>query len=260
MPESTKYTSKLAGSKVLIIGGTSGIGFCVAEACLEMGATVIVSSSSSSRIETAISRLLKAYPSAKDRVSGYPCDLGTSSTLEQNVKHLFEQAGKLDHVVHTAGDALAAIPIQDASLDQIQQAGMVRFFSPIIIAKYAAQYLPSDSKSSISLTTGSVSERPIPNWAIVNSYATGLHGMTRGLALDLAPIRVNLVSPGGVATELWDKLTKEEFNAFTEKVKKESTTGKIGQPEEIAEAFIYLMKDSNCSGSVISTNGGGLLK
>ena len=260
MSDSTKYNSKLKGSKVLITGGSSGIGFCVAEALLESGATVIISSSSASRVETAMTRLLKSYPSAKDRLSGHACDLGTSSTLEQNVKKLFEKVGKLNHIVHTAGDALASMALQDASLERIEKAGMVRFFAPLIIAKYAAHYLPSDNKSSITLTTGTVSERPIPRWAIVNSYATGLHGMTRGLALDLAPIRVNLVSPGAVETELWQHLSKEEFNALKENFTKGSTTGKIGQPEEIAEAFLYLLKDTNCSGSVISTNGGALLK
>ena len=66
-----------------------------------------------------------------------------------------------------------------------------------------AKALSGGPKSSITFTTGAVSEKPIPNWAMINSYATGLQGMTRGLALDMKPIRVNLVSPGAVDTELW---------------------------------------------------------
>ena len=260
MTDSTKYTSKLAGTKVLVTGGSSGIGFCVAEAALEHGATVVISSSSASRIDKAISRLLESYPSAKNRISGHPCDLGTSATLEQNVKQLFEKVGKLNHVVHTAGDALAQMQLETATLDKIQQAGNVRFFAPMMIAKHAVQYLPKDSKSSITLTTGSVAERPLPNWAVINSYATGLHGMTRGLALDLAPIRVNLVQPGGVKTELWDGMSKEDLQSLEASFEKGSTTGKIGLPEEVAESYIYLMKDTNCSGSVVNSDSGALLK
>ena len=163
-------------------------------------------------------------------------------------------------MIHTAGDSLAQMSIESATLDKIQQAGNVRFFAPLMIAKYAVQYLPKESKSSITLTTGVVAERPIPRWTVVNSYATGLHGMTRGLALDLAPIRVNLVQPGGVKTELWDGMSKEDFKALEESFEKGSTTGKIGLPEELAESYIYLMKDTNCSGSVVTSDGGALLK
>ena len=260
MTDSTKYTAKLAGARILIIGGSSGIGFCVAEAALEHGATIVISSSSASRIDKAISRLLESYPSARDRISGLSCDLGTSATLEQNVKGLFEKVGKLNHVIHTAGDSLAQMTLESATLDRIQQAGNVRFFAPLMIAKYAIQYLPRESKSSITLTSGSVAARPLPQWAIVNSYATGLHGMTRGLALDLAPIRVNLVQPGGVKTELWDGMSKEDFKVLEASFEKGSTTGKIGLPEEVAESYIYLMKDTNCTGTVIASDSGALLK
>lgn len=116
------------------------------------------------------------------------------------------------------------------------------------------------NESSITITTGAVSERPIPDWAVINSYATGHHGMARGLALDLAPIRVNTVSPGAVDTELWDHLPADKRSSLFEGMKAGTTTGKVAKPEDIAESFLYLMKDHNISGSVISTNGGHLLK
>lgn len=83
--------------------------------------------------------------------------------------------------------------------------------------------------------------------------------MTRNLALDLAPIRVNLISPGPVMTSLWDGMTEEENKAFVDGVKKSCTTGAIGTPENVAESYLYVMRDQNCSGSVIDTNGGSLL-
>ncbi|KAL8786695.1 MAG: hypothetical protein Q9213_002630 [Squamulea squamosa] len=259
MSNSTKYTSKLLGARVLIIGGTSGIGFAVAEASLEHGAHVIISSSQDSRVKASIERLLSAYPSAKDRLSGYACDL-SSPTMEENIVSLFSKTGQLDHIVVTAGDKVAMMPIHEITLENIQQAGMVRFFALLLVAKHGFKILSPGPASSITLTTGAVSERPIAGWSIVASYAAGLHGMIRNLALDLAPVRVNLVSPGPLETEMWNILTPDQMQQYKQSVEREkSTTKKIGQPGDVAEAYLYLMKDRNCTGAVIDTNGGSLL-
>ena len=254
-----KYTSKLANARILVIGGSSGIGYSVAEASIEYGASVIISSSQQTRIDSAVEQIHKAYPSAKGRVSGFACDL-SSPSVEANIETLFSRCGgKLDHVVFTAGESLAVMPLEQATLDAMQKAGNVRFFAPLLVAKHAKTHLKPGPASSITLTTGSVSDKPRPNWSVIASYATGLHGMTRNLALDLAPIRVNLISPGAVLTPLWDGMPKEQKEAAMDRFKKESTTGEIGRPEDVAEAYLYVMRDRNCSGSVIDTNGGGLL-
>lgn len=81
----------------------------------------------------------------------------------------------------------------------------------------------------------------------------------RNLALDLAPVRVNLISPGAVLTPLWDSMPKEEMEGFMKHVRGKCTTGEIGRPEDVAESYLYVMRDWNVSGSVIDTNGGFLL-
>ncbi|KAL9623692.1 MAG: hypothetical protein Q9160_002148 [Pyrenula sp. 1 TL-2023] len=259
MTDQTKYTSKLRNAHILIIGGSSGLGFTAAEAALEQGARVTISSSQQSRVSNAMDRLEKSYPSAKGRIAGYACSLGYQSTLEQEVDALFQKVGNLDHIVYTAGDRLATMPIREATLPQIIQAGMVRFFAPFIVAKVGSRYLSSGPKSSITLTTGAVSEKPIPNWAVVGSYAGGLQSMTRGLALDLKPIRVNLISPGGVETELWDHMEEDKRKALMQSMAKRHATGTIGKPQDVAEAYMYCLRDENLTGSMISTNGGSLL-
>lgn len=193
MADQQKFTQKLKDAKVLVIGGSSGslnvstymniptniaigIGYSVAEALLENNATVIVSSSNPNRVEQTVSKLQKSYPSAKSRVSGHACNLGDESSLESNIKSLFEKVGKLDHVIYTAGDTLAQMSLSDVDIEKVKKAGMVRFFGPLLVAKHAAKYLTGGPKSSITLTTGAVSERPIANWSVVNSYATGLQG------------------------------------------------------------------------------------
>lgn len=258
MADAQKYTNKLANARVLVVGGSSGIGFSVAEACVEHKCTVIISSSQQSRIDDAISRLLKSYPSAKDRVSGYPCDL-SSDSAEENIKTLFSKTGTLDHIVFTAGDKLATIPLPEVTIENLQRAGMVRFNGPLLVAKHGSGKLAPGPNSSITLTTGTVSEKPLPGWTASASYAAGLHSMMRSLALDLRPTRVNLISPGLVETEMWKDMPQETFKAFTEEARRGMTTGKLGKPEDVAESYLYCMRDRNLSGSMISTNGGSLL-
>lgn len=258
MSDAQKYANKLSGARILVIGGTSGIGFCVAEACLEYGCKVILSSSQQSKIDSSISRLLQSYPSAKDRLSGHPCDL-SSPSAEDNIKSLFSKTGTVDHIVFTAGDPLSTVPLKDATLETIQQAGMVRFNGAILVAKHGSEHLAPGLNSSITLTTGTVSEKPLAGWTIPASYAAGLQSMMRNLALDLKPTRVNLISPGIVVTEMWDRMPKEQRDAFLEELKRGTTTGELGRPEDVAEAYLYCMRDRNVTGSLIGTNGGGLL-
>ncbi|TVY39869.1 Short-chain dehydrogenase/reductase [Lachnellula occidentalis] len=254
MPQQ-KY-NKLAGKHVLVIGGTSGIGFAVTEAAIESNARVTISSSSSSRIEASLASLKKSYPDAT--VAGYPCDL-SKPTVEADLEALFKQVGKVDHIVVTAGDKLAVAPLQEATYESIITTGQVRFIAPILIAKVGSKYLNKGPESSIVFTTGSVSQRPIPNWSVVGSYAAGLHGLTRGLALDLKPIRVNLVSPGAVDTELWKDFSEEQKRGFFKEIEGKVPTGRVAKPEEVAECYLWLMKDSNATGVIADSNSGALL-
>lgn len=113
--------------------------------------------------------------------------------------------------------------------------------------------------SSIVITTGAVSERPILDWTVINSYATGLQGMVRGMALDLKPLRINLVSPGAVDTELWSGMPVEQKQKMFQEMEKKIPVGKVGQVEDVVESYVYLMKDHNITGVMISTSGGHLL-
>ena len=248
MSDAQKYTSKLHGQRILIIGGTSGIGYAVAEASLEHGAHVIISSSSPPRIDSALASLRKSYPSITkednnpDRLRGFPCDLA-SPDVESSLSTLLAQCcpseEKLDHIVFTAGDKLAIGGLHDLTLDKIHTAGQVRFAAPLLLAKHAwPRYLSEGPKSSITLTTGVVSEKPLAEWSLNGGYGAGLHGVMRGLALDLRPVRVNLVSPGLVETEMWDSLKESNGEAWEGMVGKwvgKMTTGGVGRREDVAE-------------------------
>lgn len=153
------------------------------------------------------------------------------------------------------------MPLDSLDFEKIKQAGMLRFFGPMLVGKHAKKVLNPGPKSSITLTTGAVCHKPIPDWTVIGSYATGLQGLTRGLALDLKPIRVNLISPGAVDTELWANsgFSKEQKDGMMNHIASSLPTGKVAGPEDIAESYVYVLRDRNITGTVVDTNGGTLL-
>lgn len=164
MSDQVKYTQKLQGAKILITGGSAGkshsipfhspspntshdpkrkttdmssllfffppqklgIGYGVAEACLENGCNVTISSSNDTRVQQAVAKLSAAYPSAaaQNRIRGFACNFGEEKTLEAEVKRLLELVGKgIDHVVHTAGDGLATMKLEGIEMEGVKKAG-----------------------------------------------------------------------------------------------------------------------------------------
>ena len=260
MPDQVKYTNKLQGARVLLIGGSSGIGFGVAEAVVEQGASkVIVVSSRKARVDSAIERLKKAYPSSRAEITGYACDLSNESTINSTIKELFEKTGELDHIVYSAGDTPPLYNFEDVTLDKIKQAGWVRFYGPLLVAIHGRKKLVQSPKSSLTITSGATSENPWKGSIVPSSWLAGLQGMTRSLALEIAPLRVNLVSIGGVETEMWDYQDPKTRQATIDELVRDTTLGVIGKVEDVAEAYIYCMKDHFITGSLISSNGGRFL-
>lgn len=162
----SKY-QKLLGKRVIVIGGTSGIGYGVAEASLASGAQVTVSSSSQSRVDATVEKLKADFPDQK--VAGYACDL-SKPTVEQDLEALFSKVGKVDHIVYSAGDKLAAAPIQEITYEKIIAAGQLRFIAVLLTAKVGSKYLTPGPYSSITLTTGSVSQKPRPLVRTITSF------------------------------------------------------------------------------------------
>jgi len=246
----------ITGQSILIIGGSSGIGFGVAMLALSSGAgRIFIASSNSARFTTAVNKLKSLYPNAK--VSGHQYDL-LHPDVENNLQKLLIEVtteGLLDHIIFTAVPAVTPTSLKDASLAYIQST-FQPFFSTILLAKLAPQFVKPGYTSSIILTSGQVAEKPAPNYSIYASYAAGLYGLVRSLALDLAPLRFNLVSPGATDTELWGK----NRDMIREAVKGRALLGKPGSADEVAEAYIYLMRDTNATGSRVSTSGGSLLQ
>ncbi|PLB45076.1 NAD(P)-binding protein [Aspergillus steynii IBT 23096] len=258
--------SRLAGKNILIIGGTSGIGFAVAKAAIAASANVTVVSSSPSRVTGAVEQLLDTNFTETVRhygtIAGATCDL-SQPTVESDLETLFANLPPsflpLHHIVYTAANPPATYPVSEITRDRILAAGQLRLVAPILTAKVGSRYLAPGPESSITLTTGAGFERPYPDWTVMAGYLGGMVSVARNLALDLKPVRVNAVSPGVVDTEMWDSLPAEQKQGMFELFQGRFPTGRIARPEDVAEAYVYLMRDWNATGRVLGTDSGASL-
>ena len=194
-------------------------------------------------------------------MKGFHCS--KPQVLESSLDALFQAATvqhKVDHVVFTAGDAVKIAPLSVTNVDDILASGNVRFLGPLILAKLAPKYMSPGPKSSITLTGGTMSHRPLKNWAVQAAWGSGVEGIARGLAVDLAPIRVNLVSPGAVYTELFHGIPEASIQAVLQGYKEWTLMDKVGTPDEVAESYIYLMRSTFVTGTIVTTDGGRLVK
>jgi NAD(P)-dependent dehydrogenase (short-subunit alcohol dehydrogenase family) len=249
----------ITGQSILVIGGSSGIGAAVAKLAASQGCRVSIASSNPERVVNAVAKLKSTSPNAE--ISGYTCDLNhddVEARLEKLLTDITSDTGsKLDHIVFTAG-IINVKPISDFTIDYLRNVNLLGFSTPLLIAKLAPRFLHESYKSSITFTSGQVAEKPVGGYTVGSAIGAAVFGMTRNLALDLAPLRVNVVSPGPTDTELWGS---EEMRAQAREVmKSRALLGKAGTAEEVGEAYIYLMKDSNATGSIVSSNGGSLIQ
>jgi NAD(P)-dependent dehydrogenase (short-subunit alcohol dehydrogenase family) len=259
MSQTARFTAKLAHQKVLLIGATGGIGIAIAQGLVEFGATVFLSSSREAKINECVQSILSDYPFAKGRVFGYPCDL-SSQQVETNLEQLFEKVGIVNHIVFMAGERLPTVPLEEINLEKMQKTFHIRTFAAMLTAKIGARYLTKDRSSSITFTTGSICEKPIAGgWTMLAAIGAATPGLTRQLAFDLAPIRVNCIAPGVVATDFWSGMGKEQAEAYLKDHENKMLTQKVAQPEDVAEAFLYVMRDMNTTGQVVHTNSGVFL-
>jgi NAD(P)-dependent dehydrogenase (short-subunit alcohol dehydrogenase family) len=262
----SKYVNKLEGRLVVILGGTSGLGFAVAEACVEYGAVVVVSSRSQSNIDKAVSKLKEAYPNAGDRVRGHPCNLNQKD-CEPDLVKLFDfatanGANKVDHVVNTAGEAGGLSKSFDgATAESLLDHHRERAVGAVLLAKVAHKYMNRASSSSYTMTSGVLVYRPMAGMSSGLASASA-EGLARGLAVDMAPVRCNVVSPGAIMTPLLEGFMNNMggVDAARPFFEKGTLVNQIGTPEDCAEAYLCSIKNNFMTGVVLHAEGGFLLK
>ena len=236
----------LHNKRVVILGGSSGIGLAVAEQAASQGAKVVIASSNAERVEKAIESLGR-------NTQGHTLDLSD----EQAVETLFAKLGAFDHLVFTAGDSLHLHELATTDLKQARQAFELRYWAALAAVKYGSKNIRKGG--SIVLTTGVAGQRPHKGWVVAASVCGTIEALTRALALELAPIRVNAVSPGVVRTNLWQSMTVEEREHLYESVGNSLPAGRVGEPRDIAQAYLFLMQEGFCTGQTLVVDGGTVL-
>lgn len=236
----------LLGKRVVLLGGTSGIGLATARAAQAAGASVVVVSSRSQRVAEALAAL-------GEEAQGHAVDLHD----EAAVCRLFERLGPFDHLVYSAGESLQIGPLAGTGMDVVRKAFDVRVFGAIAAAKHAAPHLRPGG--SIVLTSGVASLRPQKGWTVGASICGAMEAFTRALAVELAPIRVNLVSPGFVRTPLWANIPETEREAMYAERGAALPVGRVGEADDIAQTYLYLMTNRYSTGQAVVVDGGGVL-
>jgi NAD(P)-dependent dehydrogenase (short-subunit alcohol dehydrogenase family) len=232
--------------RVVLIGGTAGIGLATAQAVAASGAQIVVVSSSAVRVAAALDEL-------PDGAKGETVDVRE----ESEVKALFERTGPFDHLVYTAGEAMSLTPVLDADVSIAKDFFETRFWGAYAAVKYGAPHIRPGG--SIVLSSGGSSQRPGPGWAVASSALGAMEAFGRALAVELAPIRVNVVRPGMVATDLWKEFPAEVREDLFRKTGAALPVGRIGETSDVARTYIHMMEQEHATGTIVTVDGGGLL-
>ena len=232
--------------RVVILGGSSGIGLATAQAAAKAGALVVIASNRKARIEDA----LAALPSG---TAGHTLNLAN----EQEVKAFFGKLGLFDHLVFTAGETLRLGPLSTTDISAARDFFGVRFWGAYMAAKYGSGSIRQGG--SIVFTSGLASMRPRSGWSLGASICSAMEGLTRALAVELAPIRVNVVAPGMVKTPLWANVPEADREVLFQQTGEKLPVRHVGEAQEVAEAYLYLMQQTYGTGQVLVVDGGGAL-
>jgi NAD(P)-dependent dehydrogenase (short-subunit alcohol dehydrogenase family) len=234
----------LKNNRVLIIGGTSGIGLAVAKAVAERGAIPIVAS----RRQSSVDRALAELP---DEARGAVIDVADPAALDEFV----EIVGDIEHLVFTAGDSLEQAKLADLTPDVVSAFFTTRFVGALNAIRVFTPHITAGG--SITLTTGTAAYTP--GFGILPVSVCGaMNAATTALAFELAPLRVNAVAPGVVRTPLWDSLGDAKQVVF-DQAEKTLPLGRVGEVEDAALAYVYCMEQSFGTGIVLTVDGGTLL-
>lgn len=234
----------LTNRKIVIIGGSSGMGLSVAKKSYQYGGQVIIASRNQEKLRAAA-----------EHIGAGTETITVDTTSEQSVSQLFSQVGEIDHLVIPGSSVrtgtLRELPLEDA-LFTMQS----KFWGPYLCAKHA-RIAPD---GSITLFSGILSRRPGSNDAVLGPVNAAVESLGKALARDLAPVRVNTISPGmtsgtGAYLGMDEKSREHMYTSIASRL----PVGRVGTPDNIADATIMVMLNPFITGTVIDVDGGGLL-
>jgi len=234
----------MQGKRIIVVGGGSGIGKGIVRAAQQADADVVLVGRSIERLEEVIADLPRG---AGTRA------IAADVTNEADVVRLFDEAGSFDHLVSTVAD-LAYQPVREFDLAAARRSVDSKLMSALLLAKHGcARARPG---GSLTFLSGIAAYRPLTRGAMVAAVNGALASLAYALALELAPLRVNVVSPGWVDTPIWDVVAGEKKHQMQAQMADRLPVGRIGQPDDIAQAVLSVMANGFMTGTVVHVDGG----
>lgn len=233
-------TSSLNGKTIIVIGGSSGIGAAVAKAAAARGAQVVL----------AGRRLVSG---AENGLRSEPVDVTDAVSLQR----LFETVGRFDHLVYTSGPSVRAKTLIETDLVEAQENFNVKLWGSLRAIQLALPFL--SEHGSISLTSGQLGRKSVAGQFIKTGINAATEALVKQLAKELAPRRVNAISPGVIDTPAYAGLAEDQRLAMFAKAGGALPVGRVGQAQEVAAGYVLAMENGFMTGAVIDIDGGGLL-
>ncbi|ETT49569.1 dehydrogenase [Paenibacillus odorifer] len=240
-------TISLKNQRIVIIGGSSGIGLATAKQAVEQGAAVIIAGRSQDKLENAQQLL------GFDSVEIHSLD----NQNEQDLKAFFEKIGAFDHLF-TPGASYVRGPIT-SSLGVAHNCFNAKFWPQYNAVKHAIPFI--NPTGSIVLMSGAFSQRPLADGASYAACNGAIESLGKALAVELAPMRVNVISPGTIHTNFnWEGAEQETRDKAYDEYTNINLLGRVGHADEAAHTTIYLMTNGYTTGSTLFPDGGYILR
>jgi len=235
--------NSFSNQHVLVVGGSSGIGAATAKAFAEAGATVTIAARDIHKLSTAAAEI------------GHGVETAVIDTTDvTQVDAFFAQRAPFDHIVISAARTPGG-PIRQLALDDAAAAMDSKFWGAYRVARAAR----INTGGSLTFVSGFLSVRPSKSSVLQGAINAALEALARGLALELSPIRVNTVSPGMIDTPLWHRMPADARQAMFESAAARLPAGRVGQPNDIARAVLFLAGNGFSTGSTVLVDGGGAI-
>ena len=231
----------LDGRRVVVVGGTSGMGLATVRAAARLGADVIAAG---------------RRPVAQRQTTAGVRQVETDVSDEASVRELFDGVGQADHLLVTASPGTAgAFLDQDLSAARSFMDG--KFFGSWMCARYAAPRLSPGG--SITFVTGGAVLRPPAGGSMITAAFAALEALTRALAVELGPLRVNAIRPGYTDSDMWSFLPDADRDDLRRRVVAALPVRRMGTPDDVAQAAVFLMTNPQVTGAVLEITGGETL-
>lgn len=232
----------LNNKKVVIIGGSSGIGLESAKMALNDGAEVVIAGRSEKKLQQA-----------KNDIGSDVATYSLDFTIEKDVKAFFDEIGNIDALVVSAGIATYGNFLQTET-EQARDLFDGKFWGQYHVAKYGAPKLPENG--SLILFSGVIAFKPMEGASALGAVNAAISSLGRSLALELAPLRVNVVSPGVVDTPSRYDMSEDERKEFYNSIADMLPVNRAGQPVDVAEGVMYLLRNNFSTGEILHDEGG----